>query len=188
MLQRVFNRILPFALVAALSGACGVMASDSRPAGLPANPTAQAAENDPYKAFFPDPTHIPIVLPENIPWEGRVGHEQHYNVMGDPKKEGPYIQILKWWPGNFSRPHFHEKQRYIAVLSGTWWVSSSTHFDPDKTYPLHAGTLVQDNVNTVHWDGAKSSTGPVVLEIVGDGPAPNINVDENGKPLGNKTY
>ena len=50
-----------------------------------------------------------------------------------------------------------------------------------KTYPLPAGTIARDVANTVHWDGAKDE--PVVLEIVGEGPAPNIHVDETGKPL-----
>jgi quercetin dioxygenase-like cupin family protein len=181
MLQRVLcSLIFPVLLAFSNGQLSAVVAGDT-------NPADQAAANDPNKAFSPDPTHIPFILSENIPWEGRAGHEQRYNVMGDPGKPGPYIQILKWWPGNFSKPHFHAKQRYITVLSGTWWVSSSAHYDPDQTYPLPAGTLVQDNANTVHWDGAKAGGEPAVLEIVGDGPAPNINVDENGKPIGN-TY
>ena len=182
MSQRILRHLMLLAFVAAISGQlCAVKASDSRPADQ------APAANDPNKAFFPNPNNIPFILPANIPWEGRAEHEQHYNVMGDPSKPGPYIQILKWWPGNFSKPHFHAKQRYITVLSGTWWVSSSTHYDPDKTYPLSAGTLVQDNANTVHWDGAKAGGEPAVLEIVGEGPAPNVNVDEDGKPI-SKTY
>ena len=180
MSHRSFRHLMTLALVTAVCGQVGALAAQST------SPAGQApATNDPYKAFLPDPSHIPFILPENIPWEGRAGHEQHYNVMGDPSKPGPYIQILKWFPGNFSKPHYHEKQRYITVLSGTWWVSSSTHYDPDKTYPLPAGSLVQDNANTVHWDGSKAGGEPVILEIVGDGPAPNINVDENGKPISN---
>lgn len=180
MSRRVFRNLILLALVAlSIGGFSSLMASGTSQADK------AAAANDSNKAFFPDPVHIPFILPENIPWEGQVGHEQHFNVMGDPRKPGPYIQILKWWPGNFSKPHFHTQQRYITVLSGTWWVSSSTHYDPDKTYPLAAGTLVQDNANTVHWDGSKAGGEPVVLEIVGDGPAPNVNVDESGKPIGN---
>lgn len=181
MSQRIFRHLMLVALMAAFSGQlCVARASDSSPADK------AAAANDVNKANLPDPTHIPFILPQNIPWEGHVGREQHYNVLGTPRDPGPYIQILKWWPGNFSKPHFHPKQRYITVLSGTWWVSSSTHFDPDKTYPLPAGTLAQDDANTVHWDGAKAGGEPVVLEIVGDGPAPNIYVDENGKPIAKK--
>jgi quercetin dioxygenase-like cupin family protein len=178
MSQRIFRHLMFAALVAVFSGhLCVAAAGQSVPA------ENSAAANAPDKAYLPDPTHIPFILSQNIPWEGRVGHEQHYNVLGDPSKPGPYIQILKWWPGNFSKPHYHTKTRYITVLSGTWWVSSSTHFDPDKTYPLPTGTLTQDVANTVHWDGAKAGGDPVVLEIVGDGPAPNVRVDENGKPI-----
>jgi quercetin dioxygenase-like cupin family protein len=178
MPQRTFRNMMFLALVVLLNGQLRAQVATG---SSPSDKTT--AVNDPGKANFPDPTHIPFILPGNIPWEGQAGREQHYNVMGDPRKPGPYIQILKWWPGNFSKPHFHTQQRYIAVLSGTWWVSSSNHFDPNNTYPLPAGSLVQDNANTVHWDGAKAGGEPVVLEIVGDGPAPNVNVDENGKPL-----
>jgi quercetin dioxygenase-like cupin family protein len=134
---------------------------------------------------LPDPSHIPFFLPQNIKWQ--TGGEQAgqrsevYPLFGDVNKPGPYAVLLKWLPGNMSRPHFHGKTRYITVISGHWWVSSSNVFDPNKTYPLPPGTIVQDVANTVHWDGAKNE--PVILEIVGDGPAPNISVDEKGKPL-----
>ena len=94
---------------------------------------------------------------------------------------GWYDILLKWYPNHFSKPHFHPNVRYITVLSGHWWVCSSNVYDPSKTYPLGPGTIARDEANTVHWDGAKDE--PVVLEIVGEGPAPNINVDETGKPL-----
>ena len=148
----------------------------------PAAALAQAAapaKPDAYKAFLPDASHIPFILPENIPWQGTVGQNQRYNILGNPSEPGPYIQLLKWYPGAYSKPHLHEKVRYITVLSGTWWVSSSNHYDPTKTYPLPAGSIVRDEANTVHWDGARDV--PTVLMISGDGPAPNIAVDEDGK-------
>jgi hypothetical protein len=94
--------------------------------------------------------------------------------------------LLKWWPGNFSKPHFHTQPRFVVVVSGTWWVSSSNHYDPAKTYPLPAGSVVTDVLNAVHWDGAKD--GPVVLAIAGNGPVPNVNVGENGQPLGHNKF
>lgn len=141
---------------------------------------------DPYAQFYPDPTHVPFFRPDTIPWKGESGREQQYNIFGDPRKPGPYALLLKWFPGAFSKPHFHGMPRYIVVVSGTWWVSSSTRYDPAKTYPLGPGSVVSDVVNTVHWDGAKDE--PVVLMIVGDGPVPNVNVDENGKPLPKKNF
>lgn len=192
MSHRMFRQLLLLALVAALSVQLRAQtASNTVTTTLPITSTLSAQRTTApsgslelsNKAYFPDPSHIPFILPQDIPWKGRPGHEQIYNLVGDPREPGFYIQILKWWPGNYSRPHFHAHNRYIAVLSGTWWVSNSTHFDPDKTYPLPAGTLTEDVMNTVHWDGAKASTGPVVLEIVGFGPVPNVNVGEDGKPL-----
>jgi len=133
-------------------------------------------------APLPDPTHIPFTLPDNISWEGDAARgEQQYKVFGDPTKPGWYEILLKWYPNHFSKPHFHPNVRYITVLSGHSWVSSNNVYDPSKTYPLGPGTIARDEANTVHWDGAKDE--PVVLEIVGEGPAPNINVDETGKPL-----
>ncbi|HUO22084.1 MAG TPA: cupin domain-containing protein [Caulobacteraceae bacterium] len=148
----------------------------------------QPAASDPNKAYFPDPGHVPFILPQDIPWTGTPGKEQQFKMVGDPSKPGPYVLLLKWWPGNFSRPHFHGMPRFITVISGTWWVSTSNHFDPDKTYPFGPGTISQDVIDTVHWDGAKAGGDPVVLEIVGEGPVPNVNVDEDGKPTGKVNF
>ena len=129
----------------------------------------------------PDPTHIPYILPKDVPWKIFGEGSQTYTIFGDVNKPGPYLMLLKWPKHQMSRPHFHPSIRYITVLSGHWWVSSSNVYDPSKTYPLPPGTLVQDMPNTVHWDGAKDEE--VVLQIYGVGPAPNINVDEKGKPV-----
>lgn len=161
---------------AMLTMAAGVCAEPPTPETVPKGP----APGDPYAQFYPDPTHIPFFRPDQIPWRGNE-HEQQYYLWGDPAKPGPYAMLLRWGPHSFSRPHFHTQPRYSMVVSGTWWVSSSNVFDPDKTYPLPAGTVVSDVLNTVHWDGAKDE--PVVLLIVGTGPVPNINVDPNGRPL-----
>jgi quercetin dioxygenase-like cupin family protein len=68
-----------------------------------------------------------------------------------------------------SHPHFHPNDRYITVLSGTWWVGTGTKFAPDSTVPMPAGSYVVDLAKQVHFDGAKDV--PAVLEIVGEGPA-----------------
>jgi quercetin dioxygenase-like cupin family protein len=142
----------------------------------------------------PDPKHIPFIIPKNIPWVGSPDTcpaekpcqwgDQTYNLFGDPSKPGIYGQLVRWNPGHFSTPHFHDKVRYITVISGTWWVSSSNKWDPNKTYPLHAGTVSQDAANTVHWDGSKGGDKePAIIEIVGEGPVGTVRVDETGKPL-----
>jgi len=59
--------------------------------------------------------------------------------------------------------------RYITVLSGTWWVGSGTKFDPDATVAMPAGSYVVDLAKQPHYDGAKDEA--AIIEIVGEGPA-----------------
>lgn len=116
---------------------------------------------------LPDATHIPLVFGKDIQWKGKPG-EQQAPIFGDPSKPGIYGILIRWDPGHYSKPHFHSTDRYVYVVSGTWWVSASDTYDPDKTYPVPAGTYVRDIANTVHWDGAKDE--PCLLMLVGEGP------------------
>ncbi len=147
------------------------------------DPRVGTTVNDPVGPV-PDPSHVPVILPKDIKCVGKEGTAQTCNLFGDPSKPGLYGVIIKWWPGHFSKPHFHDQDRYAYVLSGTWWVSSSNVYDERTTYPVHAGTVSIDVKNTVHWDGARTGEKePAVLELVGMGPVKTIQVDENGKPI-----
>jgi len=116
-----------------------------------------------------DPTQVTYKLPNQITWTGRAGAAETAVVMGDPNKAGWYIELVKWYPHNNSRPHFHPNDRYITVLSGTWWVGSGTKYDPDSMVPMPAGSYVVDLAKQPHYDGAKDEM--AVIEIVGEGPA-----------------
>jgi len=96
-------------------------------------------------------------------------------LMGDPDKPGPYIVLVKWLPGNFSRPHFHPNDRFITVLKGTWWVGTGTKFDISQTVPMPAGTFVTHFGKQIHWDGAKDEE--AMLLITGQGPATTTRVE-----------
>ncbi|HTC53340.1 MAG TPA: cupin domain-containing protein [Steroidobacteraceae bacterium] len=151
-------------------------------ASAPAEPKAGATISDPAGPI-PDPSHVPLVLPKDIKCRGTEGAQQTCTLFGDPEKAGLYGVIIKWWPGHFSKPHFHDQDRYAYVISGTWWVSTSNIYDESTTYPVHAGTVSIDVKNTVHWDGARAGEQePAVLELVGMGPVKTIPVDDNGKP------
>jgi hypothetical protein len=152
-------------------------------AGAQTDPKLSATANDP-PGPLPDPSHVPVVLPKDLKCQGKEGVSQTCTLFGDPSKEGLYGVIIKWWPGHFSKPHFHDQDRYAYVISGTWWVSASNVYDEHTTYPVHAGTVSIDVKNTVHWDGARAGEKePAVLELVGMGPVKTIAVDENGKPV-----
>ena len=72
-------------------------------------------------------------------------------------------------PHHMSHPHFHPNDRFITVISGTWWVGTGSKYDPDSTTPIPAGSFVTHYGKQIHYDGAKD--GDVTLEIVGMGPA-----------------
>jgi len=176
--------VLAVAAGAALSFAPQVFAQGQGRAAAPVDPATHATAADPAGAA-PDPTHIPIIPAEGIKWGGTEGRSQSVTLWGEPNTPGsPYGVLMKWYPGNFSRPHFHVAPRWIYVVSGTWWVSSSNVYNEKLTYPVHAGSFVQDMPNTVHWDGSRAGDKePAVLLIAGVGPAANHGVDENGKEV-----
>ncbi len=179
----------------ALAQQAGTTAPEVAIAGPPTNaPDAPSPTNtpqgpepgDPYGAFFPSPKNTPFFRPDQIPWKGNGEGLLEYNLFGNPREPGPYAVLLKWLPGHYSTPHYHPNARYAVVISGTWWTSTSNTQDTKKTYPLGPGTVVTDVIGTVHWDGARDE--PVVLMLMGDGPSPNVKVDENGKPLGSVEF
>ncbi len=118
-----------------------------------------------------DPAVIKIIPPNEIKWVEGAGGAANAILAGDPAKPGLYVELTKWHAGHMSRPHFHQNDRFIYVISGTWWVGTGTKYDPDSTTPVQAGSAVTHFAKQIHYDGAKESTGDTVLEIVGMGPA-----------------
>jgi hypothetical protein len=107
--------------------------------------------------------------PNQIKWVENENGGANAVLWGDPAKPGPYGVLTKWHAGHMSRPHFHPNNRYIYVISGTWWVGTGSKYDPNSTMAVPAGSFVTHYGKGIHYDGAKE--GDVVLEIVGDGPA-----------------
>lgn len=138
-------------------------------AGMFAAGASRAADLDP-KAV----TYIPL---DKIQWkENAAGTNANAILYGDLSKPGPYAYFVKWKAGNMSRPHFHPNDRFIAVLSGTWWVGSGPKFDPDATVPMPAGTYVVHYGKGIHYDGAKQ--GDAILLIHGMGPATSTPAEQ----------
>ena len=128
-------------------------------------------------ASEPDPKVLAFKLPKDIKWSGSDSSPSQQAVLvGDPSKEGLYVVLTKWHAGNMSRPHFHPNDRYITVISGTWWVGTGPKYDPDSTTPMPAGTFVTHFGKQIHYDGAKQ--GDVVLQIVGMGPATSTAAEQ----------
>ena len=115
-----------------------------------------------------DPKAITVQLPKEIKWTKGNGSESAV-LVGDPAKPGLYVVLQKWLPRNNSRPHFHQNDRYITVISGTWWVNTGANYDPAGFKPVPAGSFVVHTAKEIHYDGARDEE--CVLQIVGMGPA-----------------
>jgi hypothetical protein len=116
-----------------------------------------------------NPAALIYKLPNQIEWKEALPGAKQAVLRGDPSKPGPYIVLIKWSPHAMSRPHFHPNDRFITVLSGTWWVGTGSKFDPDSTVPMPAGSFVTHFGKGIHYDGAKDEE--AMIEIVGEGPA-----------------
>ena len=116
-----------------------------------------------------NPAALAYKLPNQIQWTDALPGAKQAVLRGDPSKPGPYIVLIRWSPRHMSRPHWHPNDRFITVISGTWWVGTGSKYDPETTVPMPAGSFVTHFGKQVHYDGAKDEE--TVLEIVGEGPA-----------------
>ncbi len=111
-------------------------------------------------------------------------------VFGDPSKPGIYVIRNRFagptatTPAATSRPHYHDQDRYVTVIKGTWWTDEGDVFRPDKMIPIKAGGFMFHPANYHHYDGAKDEE--VIVQIMGMGPVRTVQteVDASGNPAG----
>ena len=118
-----------------------------------------------------NPKTLVYKLPSQIHWVKNPSGAEMAVLVGEPSKPGLYVVLVKWTAHHMSHPHWHPNDRFITVISGTWWVGTGNKFDPDGTVALPAGSFVTHFGKQVHYDGAKDED--AVLEIVGEGPDTN---------------
>jgi hypothetical protein len=64
------------------------------------------------------------------------------------------------------------------VLEVTWYAGTGSTYEPAKSVPRKAGSFMPHPAKVVHWDGSAGDE-PVVVQIIGEGPAQTIQVDPN---------
>jgi hypothetical protein len=148
-------------------------------AGLPLSFFGRQAEGSEI-----NPKETIVVLPKDIKWEAWSGLPEHSGELatlyGGLDKPGPYVVLMKWYPGFFSAPHSYATDRLCVVVSGTWWVNSGEDFDPDHCVPVPAGGFVRRVARTPHYDGVKRDANePAIIAIFGTAPVELKLVDPN---------
>ncbi len=134
-----------------------------------------------------DPNQTQVTEPDAFIWKGGWGNGppqsiEMASVFGSTEKPGPYVVLVRWYPGFMSAPHDYATDRLCFVLSGTWWVNSGTDFLPQETVPVRAGGFVRRVARTPHYDGVKKGEKePAVIGIFGQGPV-DLRLSDPSKP------
>jgi hypothetical protein len=102
-----------------------------------------------------------------VPWTGAPAHSGEVATLyGGLDTPGPYVVLMKWYPGYMSAPHSYATDRLSLILSGTWWVNSGADFDPNQTVAVPAGGFVK-----------RDAKEPAVIALFGIAPVQLTLVD-----------
>ena len=127
-------------------------------------------------AAEPDPAVMSHKLPGDLKWTDSAEYPGLKSVVlyGDPTKPGPYAIRNRFSAGVMSRPHTHNSDRFVVVVSGTWWMGTGEKFDPASTKAAPTGSTAVHFAGKVHYDGAKDEACEVI--IYGMGPVTSTRV------------
>ena len=120
-------------------------------------------------------------LPDQMQWRD-TANGKTANLYGDPSKPGIYVARIKFPPHLFSRPHWHNTDRHIVVLKGTWYMGVGETFDPSTAVPMPVGSYIKHPAGASHWDGAKDEE--VELQVIGIGPVTTDLVQKDAPMFG----
>ena len=123
-----------------------------------------------------DPTSITVQPFDKLVFKKQPNGAETATVFGDSSKPGIYGLVFKFPPHLTTRPHSHPNDRYITVLSGTWYVATGPKYLPETMVAMKPGAIVTDLAGQIHYDGTKDE--PTMIYIVGMGPAPSIPREE----------
>jgi hypothetical protein len=142
---------------------------------------AQAAGRGPARGPLLDKDHLRF-QPEDAEMGGAIFGAQNvpgfYIVRNLFRKGAGGGQI-----GGGSRPHYHDQDRWVTVIKGTWYTAVGDLYEPEKMVAIKQGGMMYHPAGLHHYDGAKDED--VIVQIMGPGPVQTIptEVDAEGKPV-----
>ena len=108
------------------------------------------------------------LTPDELDWITTDTGTSLVRLEGSSAEEGFYILRVRFPPGSSTTPHYHDQDRYITVLSGTWYSATSADATMEEMVRLPAGSYMMHPAGGWHFDGARDEE--VIVEIRGMGP------------------
>jgi len=90
-------------------------------------------------------------------------------VFGDQAQPGMYVFRNRFGPGQTSRPHYHDQDRFITVIKGTWCTGEGDVFRRESMVPIKTGGFMYHPAGYHHYDGSCGDE-EVIVQIMGVGP------------------
>ena len=108
---------------------------------------------------------------DKMPWTKIPGidAQEFATIVGDRAKPGLYIQLVRWPPHSVLKAHSHPDDRYVMVLSGTFYHGIAEKFDEKKLEARPVGSFFTEPKGVRHFGMTKDEE--VVLYFVGTGPS-----------------
>ena len=181
-MKRTQRRVWMLCVGAAAAGSLAGSAQGQAPAS-PSAPAQQAAPAEGRQGRGQQ--QRPLIDAQNLrmPADARDPHAT-VPVFGAPSSEGYYIVGQHYNPKQVSRPHYHDKDRWVTVVSGTWYTGEGDVYRPETMVPLKPGSVMFHPAGFHHYDGAMDDQ-EVLLLIAGYGPVSTVQseVDAQGNPV-----
>jgi quercetin dioxygenase-like cupin family protein len=107
--------------------------------------------------------------------EAAVRDDTQVNVFGDPAQPGLYAYRRRFKAGESTRPHYHDKDRLVTVIKGTWYTGQGDVYEAGKMVPIRTGGVMFHPAGLHHYDCARD--GEVIVQIVGIGPVKTVDTE-----------
>jgi quercetin dioxygenase-like cupin family protein len=113
-----------------------------------------------------------VITPDQVSWGPAPGLPSDWRaavLVGDPAKQGPYVERVKLPPNAMVPPHMHPDIENITVISGSFGIGQGEVADKSKGQVLSVGSFYYLPANTAHfaWAGPDGA----VVQIHGIGPS-----------------
>ena len=125
-------------------------------------------------ALAQDTFHPVALSPEDLVWDTERSNHRA-TISGSNETPGMYVYRTRFSDGFRNTPHYHPDNRVGTVMSGTLQVGHGEEFDESIMQPITMGGMWTEPAGQAHFVWAKD--GPVVIQIVGEGPSGTIQIN-----------